>query len=112
MPSLAVLPIPNQISRLLGPSLWNRSQFLRMPRVAHGFLDIEVRIVVEKRWVCAEELAVRVNGSWEGVGEPVEGDGVEEFVWGGRGGGPGLEFFSDPAWWLVDGVRLVFLDLT
>ena len=68
MPPLTVLPIPNQIPSLLGPSLRNRSEFLRMPRVPHWFLDIEVRIVVEERWVCAEELAVRVDGSWEGVG--------------------------------------------
>jgi hypothetical protein len=57
---------------------------------------------VEERWVCAEELAVGEDGSGEGVGEPVEGDGVEEFVGGGRGGCPGLEFFADPVaggWW-------------
>lgn len=44
----------------------------------------------------AEELAVAVDSSWEGVSEPVEGDAVEDFVEGWGRVGPLLEFLADP----------------
>ena len=63
-------PIPHQIPRLLHPRLRHGRQLLVMPRVSQRLLDVVLRIRVEECRLGAEELAVGVYCTWEGVGEP------------------------------------------
>lgn len=87
---------PNEIARRLSPGLGNRCELLRVPRVAHRLLDVVSRVIVEESRIGAEELAIREDGSRERVGQPVERDGVEEFVVGWAFSGPGEELLADP----------------
>ncbi len=52
---------------------------------------------MEERGLGPEELTVRVYGAWKAVGEPVEGDGVQDLVQGWRLVGPLEEFLTYPA---------------
>jgi len=87
---------PHEITRRLSPRLGDRREFLRVPRVAHRLLDVVSRIIMEESRIGAEELAIREDGSRERVGQPVECDGVEEFVVRRAFGGPGEELLADP----------------
>lgn len=57
---------------------------------------MQIWVVVEERRVFAKELAVWIDGAWEGVSEPVEGDVVEDLVDWWIIIGPEEEFFADP----------------
>ena len=55
-------------------------EFLFMPRVTERLLAIVLRIVVEELWSRSEKLAVAIDSSREGGGEPIQGDTVKNFV--------------------------------
>ena len=67
-----------------------------MERVTERLLAIVLRVVVEELRFGTEELSIAVDGSWEGLGEPVERCSVEYLVerWGGVR--PLEEFLADP----------------
>ena len=75
----------------------HRCQFPRMPRIAHRFLHVPLRLGMEESGFCAEELAVRVDCAREAGREPVESCGVEDFVDWRCFVGPLLELLADPA---------------
>ena len=51
-----------------------------MPAIPHRLLTVICRVIMEelRRW--GEELAVAVDGAWEGFGEPVQRGAVEDLV--------------------------------
>ena len=96
MPPTLMPTIPHQIPRLLHPRFGDRGQFLRVPGVTQRLLDVPLRVRVKEGGFGAEELAVGKDGAREGLGEPVEGDGVEDLVERRRFVGPLDELLSDP----------------
>lgn len=51
-----------------------------MPGISHWLLDMVLWIFMEERRVLAEEEAIWVNRSGEGLREPVEGDAVKNLI--------------------------------
>ena len=98
MPAALMPAVPDQIPARPRPGDRDRAQFHGEIAVAHGFLAVVVCVLVEDGGgvAAAEEVDVGVDGAGEGLGEPVEGDGVEDGFGGWGGVGPGLEFLADP----------------
>ena len=98
MPAALMPSVPDHVPARLRPRHRDRPEFHGEVAVAHGFLAVVVGVLVEDGGGVAapEEVDVGVDCAGEGLGEPVEGDGVEDGFGGGRGVGPGLEFLADP----------------
>ena len=69
---------------------------MRMPRVSHRLLAVVLGVVMEELRLGTEELAVAVNGTREGLREPVERCAVEHLIHTRGLVGPLLELLSDP----------------
>ncbi len=80
-----------------------------MPRVTHWLLAVVIWIGMEEFRLRAEELSVAVDGSREGLGEPVQRCAVEHVVHRWSLVGPLLELLADPV--QVVNVRLLNLSL-
>ena len=91
-----MLLAPDQIPRLSHPLHRHWTQLLGEPTIPHRLLDIPRRVIVKERRLRTEELAVRVDGTWEGFGEPVECDGGEDGFETGVLVGPDEELLANP----------------
>ncbi len=91
---------PDHISRRRHPLDRNRRKLHREIAVSERLLNVVLGVTMHDvvDFIRGVELAVGVDAAGEGLGEPVQGDGVENVVGGGPrlGVGPAEEFVADP----------------